>query len=147
MNDDEFEQHCMEIDLLIRDAERNNETPPNIGEQYMELLEYSKSLHKKNKELESWRSWVLPILDTLDVLLDSVRKKKYTEGSYMKYEISEEQLEEIGILSDRADNFAYGVPGCPDIIARQALESDMRDIRDELRKLYVTITGDDPWEE
>ena len=56
-------------------------------------------------------------------------------------------LTAIGSLADKADNFVHAaqIP-VPPAIHVEALSGGMTDIRDELRKLYVELSGDNPWE-
>jgi hypothetical protein len=62
-------------------------------------------------------------------------------------QITDEQLEQIGLLADKANNFtgAAQLPLPPKMHVEQ-LSIGMADIRDELRGLYQAITGDNPWE-
>lgn len=56
--------------------------------------------------------------------------------------------EQIGLLSDRADNYASAaqLPMPPEIHIRMLAEG-MATMRDEMRKLHVKATGENPWEE
>jgi len=60
--------------------------------------------------------------------------------------ISRDQLDAIGELSDKADNFhcASELP-LPAAVHAEQLADGMKDIRDALRTLYRDITGEDPW--
>ena len=61
-----------------------------------------------------------------------------------------DQLDDLGRLSDKADNFYHAgalMPGLSAETHREALTNGMLDIRNELRRLYKEISGEDPWEE
>ncbi|MEF3066343.1 hypothetical protein [Pandoraea apista] len=55
-------------------------------------------------------------------------------------------FESIGEIADRVDNLiaAEGIP-MPEAIAKQARTQALTGVRDELRSLYIELTGDDPW--
>jgi len=55
--------------------------------------------------------------------------------------------ERIGKMSDRTDNLYYAsrMP-LPAEAHKKILQGALQDIRDDLRKLYVEITGENPWE-
>ena len=62
--------------------------------------------------------------------------------------ITDEQIEELGKLADKAANFLAGsfIP-CSDSIHVAAMRGGMRDIRNELRALVVKLgNGENPWE-
>lgn len=65
----------------------------------------------------------------------------------MSKHITDEQLEQIGLLADKANNFtgAAQLPLPPHIHVEQ-LSSGMASLRDELRAVYRAVSGDDPWE-
>lgn len=58
----------------------------------------------------------------------------------------EEALDKIGRLADRCDNFAAAskLP-MPDKFHREQLTEAMADIAKELKAIYVSLTGNDPW--
>lgn len=58
-----------------------------------------------------------------------------------------ENIEAIGQLADRADNFAAAVklPLPPKVHADQLAEG-MREISRELKRIYVEVTGENPWD-
>ncbi len=65
-------------------------------------------------------------------------------------EISEDQIEELGLLADKADNLwsATQLPGLPDRLHKTQLAAGMIDIRDELRALVIKLgDGRNPWAE
>lgn len=61
----------------------------------------------------------------------------------------EEVLETVGRLADKANNFFHAtqLPGLPPEIHIEGLAGGMKDIRDELRKVYVEVSGEDPRED
>lgn len=56
------------------------------------------------------------------------------------------QLEKLGLIADKADNFYHGstIP-MRDSIHKECLASGMNDISQELKELYTEISGNDPW--
>jgi len=62
--------------------------------------------------------------------------------------ITAEQLEEIGRLVDQADNLAAAsqLPVKPQIHI-EGMRGGLVSISETLRKLYIEISGDDPWSE
>lgn len=62
--------------------------------------------------------------------------------------ITPDQLDRLGRTSDKADNFTHAVKlPLPDSLHKQQLAEGMQKIRDELRALYVEVSGENPWEE
>lgn len=62
-------------------------------------------------------------------------------------EISEEQLEQIGLLADKADNLLGAVKlPLPPHVHIQGMTGGLKDIRSELREIYKAVSGSDPWE-
>jgi hypothetical protein len=61
-------------------------------------------------------------------------------------QISDEQLEQIGLLADKADNFhgASQLPLPPQMHVKQ-LSVGMKEIRNELREIHTAISGEDVW--
>jgi hypothetical protein len=66
--------------------------------------------------------------------------------------ITDEQLERIGQLADKADNFltyadsAHGFAASLSTTMRfEALKTGLTELRDELRAAVVEIGGEDPW--
>jgi hypothetical protein len=61
--------------------------------------------------------------------------------------ITDEQLEELGRLADQANNLAAAsqlpLPAAQHVVH---LRNGLLSIDQALRKLYVEISGDDPWE-
>lgn len=64
-------------------------------------------------------------------------------------EISEDQIEQLGKLADKADNFCEAAKiQLPAHIHLEALSGGMRDIRDALKSLVVQLSdGESPWDE
>lgn len=62
--------------------------------------------------------------------------------------ITSEQLEELGRLVDQANNLAAAsqLPVRPEIHIT-GMRGGLVSISETLRKLYVEISGDDPWSE
>lgn len=61
--------------------------------------------------------------------------------------MTHDQEERLGRLVDKADNFFHAAQlKLPDLMHKEALQSGMKEIRDELRALYVEIFETDPWE-
>lgn len=62
-------------------------------------------------------------------------------------EVSSDVMERIGQLSDKADNYhgASRLPFSPRIHL-DALSGGMLEIRDELRAIFIEVTGENPWE-
>lgn len=60
--------------------------------------------------------------------------------------ITDEQLEELGRLVDQANNLAAAsqLPVKPQIHI-EGMRGGLLSIRDALQKLYIEISGDDPW--
>lgn len=62
--------------------------------------------------------------------------------------MSNEELEQIGLLSDKADNLSHAAElPLPPEIHLKCLSGGMADIRDALRKLYIESSGVNPWNE
>lgn len=63
-------------------------------------------------------------------------------------EISDDDLEELGQLADKADNFVHASKmRLPAHIHLEALGGGMKEIRDKLRALVVRLSdGENPWE-
>lgn len=64
------------------------------------------------------------------------------------YKIAHDDIEQIGILSDKADNL-IGASNLPvsDRIHIEGMRGGLEDLRDDLRKIYLQVTGENPWEE
>ncbi len=62
-------------------------------------------------------------------------------------EITNEQLEQIGQLSDTIDNLlgALKLPLRPEMHL-QGLRGNLPEVRDGLREIYKAVSGDNPWE-
>jgi hypothetical protein len=62
--------------------------------------------------------------------------------------MNESQLERLGQLADKADNFwhASKLPHVKDSVHKDCLASGMKEISDELKRLYVEVASNDPWE-
>ena len=59
----------------------------------------------------------------------------------------EQLAEQIGLLSDRADNYASAANlPLPPEIHMDMLAGGMAAMRDEMRKLHIEATGSNPWE-
>lgn len=61
--------------------------------------------------------------------------------------LTEDLERRLGAIVDRAENALHGMkmPVNP-TIHLQGLEGILREIRDDARKVYVEIEGNDPWE-
>lgn len=63
-------------------------------------------------------------------------------------EMTTEELDAIGRLADKANNFAHAtLLPLPAKMHAEQLSIGMKDIRDALRKIYVEASGDNPWED
>jgi hypothetical protein len=62
-------------------------------------------------------------------------------------QISDGQLEQIGLLADKADNY-HGASQLrlPPQMHVEQLSIGMKEIRDELREIHTAISGEDVWE-
>lgn len=62
----------------------------------------------------------------------------------MSIELSDDDLDAIGRLSDKAENFYFGpvVPG----VSEDCLRSGLKELRDDLRTMYVRLSGVNPWD-
>jgi hypothetical protein len=62
--------------------------------------------------------------------------------------ITAKQLEELGRLADQANNIAAAsqLPFRPEMHI-EGMRAGLVSISEALRKLYVEISGDDPWSE
>ncbi len=62
--------------------------------------------------------------------------------------MSNESLDQIGALVDKADNFAAAaILPLPAKMHAEQLVRGMEDIRDQLRAIYIKETGKNPWED
>jgi len=60
---------------------------------------------------------------------------------------TEDQLDLIGRLSDKADNFlAASKMQLPDSMHLECMKGGMGDFKKDLRDLYIAISGKNPWE-
>lgn len=61
--------------------------------------------------------------------------------------MKDENADSLGRLSDKCDNLFHAskLP-MPDKLHKEQLASAMEDIRDELRKIYIDETGQNPWD-
>ena len=62
--------------------------------------------------------------------------------------MNEKQLEILGQLVDKAENYlALGnAPNLPAIVLLDELEQGIKELRDEIKKLYLDSGGEDVWE-
>lgn len=57
-----------------------------------------------------------------------------------------EQLDELGRIADRVDNLVHaGTIPMPDSLRLRVLVVALPELRDDLRKLYVDVSGENPW--
>lgn len=62
--------------------------------------------------------------------------------------MNEDQKDRLGRLADRIDNLTHAMAlPLPDSVHLQALRDAMPELRDELKAIYVEVTGENPWEE
>jgi hypothetical protein len=57
---------------------------------------------------------------------------------------SSDVMERIGELADKADNFFHG-PRVQPRLEADCMRHGMLQIRDELRAIFIEVTGDNPW--
>ncbi len=60
--------------------------------------------------------------------------------------MTQEELDFIGELSDKADNFIHGAKLYVDAEThKKCLVFGLEEIRDKLREFYIKSTGENPW--
>ena len=63
-----------------------------------------------------------------------------------KIKITADQLDSLGKISDTADNFSHASQlHLPAALHAELLSKGMVNIRDQIRKLYVEVSGENPW--
>lgn len=63
-----------------------------------------------------------------------------------KIKITVEQLDCLGKISDSADNFHHASQlNLKAALHAEQLSKGMLNIRDQIRKLYVEVSGENPW--
>ena len=66
--------------------------------------------------------------------------------TFRSLEITADQLEVIGELAEKADNFLpYTSNPLPVQMRFDALKHGLTELRDALRTIYVNVGGHDPW--
>lgn len=66
-----------------------------------------------------------------------------------RFRITEEQVETLGRLADKADNHAAGTVlvshGLDPTIAIAGMRAGLEDIANELKDIVRAVSGEDPW--